>query len=238
MESGKSILSPKTKSIMNSPTILTSLLLAGSIGLVASVQAQPVTGTPYLSNVSLTTLQTPPSALYAGWSSGAGISSTPTGLNVQSSGYGSLYYVLPGDQVQTMNPSSTYAQFVFTVGGNAADYNWIGTPFRLNSDSGSYLYGGLYSGSGNPGNPSTVTWNGNTATWTVPLQPAQLTAVQGGAEHIYSIGIEFDPASLINGRTSYDVTFNSLALVSAVPEPTTFALAGAGLLLMAFRRRS
>lgn len=156
------------------------------------------------------------------------ITATSTGLRVQSTGYGSGYYVIPGAQVQKIGSSATMVQLTFTVGGNAGDYNWVGTPFILNDDSGSYTYGGLYSGSGNTGDPSTVVWSGNTATWRVPLQAAQLAAVQGGSDHIYSFNLQFDPAALINGRTSYDVTFNSLSIIT-VPEPSCLALMGLGI---------
>jgi len=203
--------------------------------LFSEAQAQYVTGTQYLSNMDPSFPA--PGAKYPSWTT-ATIAANATGLEVQSSGYGSGYYVVPGPQVQTLLPTATEVQLQFTVGGSAADYNWVGTPFILNDDSGSYTYGGLYSGSGNPGNPATVVWNGNTATWTLPLQAAQLAAVQSGTDHIYSFNLEFDPASLINGRTSYDVTFNSLAIVT-VPEPGSLALITLGALgFLAFRRRN
>jgi hypothetical protein len=216
-----------------------AFLLAAGLGYAGAAQAQYVTGSPYLSNMDPTMLNTAPNALYAAWASPPTVfHSLATGLEVSSSGYGSLYYVVPGANVQTINSLATEVRLSFTVGGNAADYNWIGTPFILNDDSGAYTYGGLYSGSGNPGNPATVQWNGNTATWTVPLEAAQLARVQAGNDHIYSFNLQMDPAALINGRTSYDITFNSLQLV-IVPEPASAALAGLGALaLLVFHRRS
>lgn len=220
---------------MKSHYLPLAFVVAAGLALAGSIQAQPVTGTPYLSNIDPVTLNTPPSALYASWYGDPNIFSTPTGLEIQASGYGSGYYVLPGNQVQTINASATEVQLSFTVAGNAADYNWVGTPFILNDDSGSYTYGG-YSGSGNPGNPSTVSWSGNTATWTLPIQSGELAAIAGGNDHVYSFNLEFDPATLINGRTSYDVTFNSLTFIT-VPEPVSITLLGLGAAALLLRRQ-
>jgi hypothetical protein len=218
---------------MKSNSKYTALLLAAGVALVSTTQAQPVTGTPYLSNVSVADLLTPPSATYAGWAGAAGISQTATGINVQNSGYGSLYYVLPPAQVQTMSPLATQIRLTLTVGGDPAAYNWVGTPFTVNADSGSWSYGG-YSGSGNPGNPASVTWSGNTMTWEQPLAAGHLTGVQTGTDHIYSFTLQFDPAV---APSSYDITFNSLELLP-VPEPASIGLAGLGIAtLLVIRRR-
>jgi hypothetical protein len=215
--------------------VFISLMLAGGLTLVSQAQAQYVTGTQYLSNMDPSFPA--PGAKYPSWAT-ATVTTNATGLRVQSSGYGSGYYVIPGPQVQTINPSATQVRLQFTVGGTAADYNWVGTPFILNDDSGSYTYGGLYSGSGNPGDPATVVWSGNTATWTLPLQAAQLAKVQTGTDHIYSFNLQFDPAVLINGRSSYDVTFNSLSVV-AIPEPGSLAMLALGAAgVLAFLRRN
>jgi hypothetical protein len=219
----------------------TALAVTASLAMVNSVLAQGVTGTPYLSNMDPSTLNTAPNALYAGWAPGGGavFTSLPTGLEVNSpANYGSLYYVIPNAEVQTINSSVNAAQLTFTVNGYSTTpvpYIWVGTPFILNDNAGAATYGG-YSGYGNGGNPSDVVWNGNVVTWTVPLNAAQLAAVQTGTDAIYSFNLQFDPAVL--GASSYDVTFNSLVMVT-VPEPGTlalFALGAAGLMLA--RRRS
>jgi PEP-CTERM motif len=212
-----------------------ALALAGCLAIANSAQAQAVTGTPYLSNMDPSTLNTAPNALYPSWDT-ATINSLATGLEVNATGYGSLYYVVPNADVQTLNANDAFAQLTFTVNGDASAYIWVGTPFILNDNSGASTYGGLYSGSGNPGNPSTVVWNGNTVTWTVPLSAAQLAAVQTGTDAIYGFNLEFDPAVLAAGN--YDVTFNSLVITS-VPEPASLALMGLGAAaLLVFRRRA
>jgi len=204
--------------------------------MLGSAQAQSVTGTPYLSNMDPSTFNTSPNATYANWNGNALFTSQATGLEVMSTGYGSMYYVVPAGQVQTLNTADTQAVLTFTINSPAAaNYVWVGTPFTLNDNAGAGNYGG-YSGSGNGGNPGTVNWNGNVVTWTVPLSAGQLAAVQAGGDAIYSFNLQMDPAVLNNGPV-YDITFNSLVL-SPAPEPTTLALAGLGAAgLLAFRRR-
>jgi hypothetical protein len=223
----------------NTKWLAAVLAVAGGLAMVSSVQAQDyVTGTPYLSNMDPSTFNTAPNATYANWNGNALFNSTPTGLEVESTGYGSMYYVVPAGQVQTLNTADTQATLTFTVNSPAAsDYVWVGTPFILNDNSGAGNYGG-YSGSGNGGNPSTVTWNGNVVTWTVPLTAGQLAAVQAGGDAIYSFNLQMDPA-VLNGSSIYDMTFNSLVLSPApAPEPTTLALAGLGAAgLLVLRRR-
>ncbi len=214
--------------------LTTAVTTVSAVVAVCSVNAQPVTGTPYLSSMDPLTLNTSPNAVYAAWS-GATFTSLPTGLEVNSPpAYGSLYYVVPNGQVQTLNPSDTIAQLTFTVNGDPSAYIWCGTPFILNDNTGAQSYGG-YSGYNNGGNPPEVSWNGNVVTWSVPLSPAQLAAVQTGTDAIYAFNLQFDPAVVAAG--SYDVTFNSLVITS-VPEPATATVIGLGAAgLMAFRRR-
>jgi hypothetical protein len=215
----------------NTKWLAAALAVAGGLAMASSAQAQAVTGTPYLSNV-------PPggiTALYAGWSGGgATITSLPTGLEIASTGYGSLYYSIPSPV--TMNANDTVATLTFTVNSpSVANILWIGTPFAINDNSGNVFYGG-YSASGNGGSDPGTTWNGNVVTETEPLSSGQLATIQAGGDVIYSFNLEVDPASFV-GPPIYDITFNSLVL-SPAPEPTTLALVGLGAAsLLAIRRR-
>ncbi len=211
-----------------------ALAVAGALAIVSAAQAQSVTGTPYLSNVD-PTFPTP-SALYANWSSSAILSSQPTGLEVQSVGWGSGYYVIPGADVQyPLNPLDTVAQLTLTWNAPTAP-DWVGVYFTLNDNAGNSGNLGGYGGSGNPGNPANWAWSGNVLTITSPLPAGQIAAIQAGTDAVYSFELGIDGSPL--GATIYDVTFNSLT-VSAVPEPSTMALAGLGALgLLIFRRRS
>lgn len=212
------------------------LALASGLAMAGSAFAQPVTGTPYLSNVN--PAFPAPSALYANWSTSAIITSQLTGLEVQSVGWGSGYYVIPGADVQyPLNPLDTVAQLTLTWNAPTAPLpNWVGVYFTLNDSAGNTGNLGGYGGAGNPGNPANWVWSGNVLTITTPLPAAQLAAVQAGTDAIYSFELGIDGGPL--GTTIYDVTFNSL-VVTSVPEPSTMALAGLGAAgLLIFRRRS
>lgn len=209
------------------------LAVASGLAMTGSAYAQAVTGTPYLSNVN--PAYPPPSALYANWATSAIITSQPTGLEVQSVGWGSSYYVIPGPDVQyPLNSLDTVAQLTMTWNSPPAP-NWVGVYFTLNDNFGNSGNLGGYGGSGNPGNPANWVWNGNVLTITSPLPAGQIAAIQAGTDAIYSFEMGIDGGPL--GATIYDVTFNSL-VVSPVPEPSTLALAGLGALgLLAIRRR-
>jgi PEP-CTERM motif len=220
----------------NTKWFATALAVAGGLMIANLAQAQGVTGTPYLSNMDPSTLNTSPSALYPSWDT-ATITSQATGLEVNATNYGSLYYVIPNADVQTLNVNDTIATLTLTINDNVANYLYVGIPFILGDNSGSTSYGG-YSGPGNPGTDPGAVWSGNTVTITESLSPTQVAAIQAGNDAIYSFNLEFDPASMA-GPPIYDITFNSLVLSPGpVPEPTTLALAGLGAIgLLAFRRR-
>jgi hypothetical protein len=212
-------------------------VLTSGLAAISTAQAQYITGHQYLDNI----YPGGGGALYGSWNS-ANVSQTPTGLRVQSSGYGSGYFIINGPDVQAINPLATQFQLTLTVGGNANDYNWVSpSPVILNDDlpaPTSFTYYLPYSGSGNPGNPANAVWNGNTVTITMALDPAQLAKVQGGNDHVYAFNLGFDAPVLINGRNSYDITFNSLQFIP-VPEPSSLALAAlSAVAFLAFRRRS
>jgi hypothetical protein len=207
-------------------------------GLVASSSAPAQT-------IGLSGVDASTTTGYAGWltanfASGPSVGSAGTaGIEVQASsagGYGYTYFDL-GSGATTINPNSTQVTLTFTVNGTASAYNWLGVPLTLNDGTGTGTYGGIYSGSGNPGNQAGAVWNGNTASLTWALNPAEITAIQGGSDVVYGFNTGVDPAGV---PANYDITFNSLTFSPAtvVPEPATmslFGLSAAGLL--ALRRR-
>ncbi len=222
--------------LMKQPTkwFVTALAVASGLMIGNSAQAQAVTGTPYLSNMDPSTLNTAPNALYGSWNGGATFTSLSTGLEVNSATYGSMYYVIPAGNVQTLNTADTIATLTFTVNDfSLAKYGWIGTPFILNDNSGAVTLGG-YSGPGNPGSDPGTTWNGNVVTETENLSAGQIAAIQLGNDAIYSFNFEVDPAGV--GPPTYDITFNSLVL-SSVPEPSTLALFAFGVAGLFIARR-
>src|SRR3954462_8301497 len=213
-------------------SILTAIVAAGALAFTVSTPAQPVTGHTYLDNIL-------PSATYAAWS-GATFTPVANGLEVTwAGGYGSGYFGIAAGDLQTLNVNDTQATLVLTVNnavappGNANSGYWLGVPFIINDNAGAYTYGG-YAGQFGYTGAGTATWNGNTLTETVPLDPAQIAAIQLGNDTVYGFNLQLDPAVWPGGPI--DITYNSLTL-SGVPEPSTIALIGVGALLC-YRRRS
>jgi hypothetical protein len=215
-----------TKSIL---TAVTAVGLAYSL----STQAQQVTGHQYLDNIL-------PSASYAAWST-ATFTPVANGLEVTwPGGYGSGYFAVAPSQLQTLNVNDTLATLVLTVNnatnnpGDVGSGYWLGVPFIINDNAGAYTYGG-YAGQFGYTGGGTATWNGNTLTQTVPLDPAQIAAIQLGNDTVYGFNLQLDPAVWPGGAP--DITFQSLTL-SSVPEPSTFALVGAAAACLLYRRRN
>ena len=200
-----------------------TLVVAGGLAIVSPVQAQSVVN---LSTIDPSTLTVSPNALYADWTS-ATITSQPTGLEVNSSGYGSGHYVVP--TAQTLNVNDTIATLTMTVNSYAgqpaieASGIWVGLPFILNDNSNVVTLGG-YSGPDNPGDAAGTTWTTNVVdgvtnlvvTEAVNLPAAVVATIQAGDDAIYSFNLEVDPASA--EVAPYDITFNSLVL--SAPAPT------------------
>jgi hypothetical protein len=202
--------------------IATLLAVAGSLAIANSVQAQSVTGTPYMSNIN------PADPSYTGyWSTPATtINSTSTGLEFIAPGGGgsfsTMYYAIPAGQQTTLNTADTQVTF---------DFNWnsgnavagVNVLFALDDSLGGSDYYGTGYNVPTPGLNS----------YTFNLQAANLANVAAGAV-INGINFQIDPA---NVSGNYDITYGSLTL-SPAPEPTTLALVGLGAAsLVAFRRR-
>lgn len=222
--------------------IASAIALSSALAFANSVQAQAVTGDPTLDNIV-------PTAVFDGWTSGlTHITSTAAGLQISAFSGGSAYFYVPPSQQQTLNPSDNQVSLTFTINSPAgAQANtWIGTPFQItdNAETGTFYGGyiGMYAGpSGiydSTGTGGSATWggpNGQTVTETVPLDAAQLAAVQTGNDVVSGFNLLFYPAV---GANTYNVTYDSLVFSSSVPEPSTLGLIGTGVAgLLALRRR-
>src|SRR5215510_3829315 len=154
-------------------SILAAVAAAG-VTCSLSTQAQPVTGHQYLDNIL-------PNTAYAAWTT-ATFTPVANGLQVTwPGGYGSAYFAVAPSQLQTLNVNDTVATLVLTVNSatnSPGDVNsgyWLGVPFIINDNAGAYTYGG-YAGQFGYTGAGIATWNGNTLTQTVPLDPAQIAA--------------------------------------------------------------
>jgi PEP-CTERM motif len=200
----------------------TPLAIAAAFAIANSLQAQSITGTPYLSNIN------PAAPSYSGfWATPlTTINSTPTGLEFNAPGgtgsFSTMYYPIPVAQQTPLNPLDNQVTFTFTWNsGNAVA--GVNVLFALDDSLGGVNYYGTGYVVPTPGLNS----------YTFPLQAANLANVAAGAI-INGMNFQIDPA---NVSGNYDITYSSITL-SQVPEPTTLALAGLGAVgLLACRRR-
>jgi hypothetical protein len=198
------------------------LAIAAAFAMATALQAQPITGTPYLSNIN------PSAPSYSGyWATPlTTISSTPTGLEFNAPGgsgsFSTMYYPIPASQQTTLNPLDTQVTFNFNWNsGNAVA--GVNVLFALDDSMGGVNYYGTGYVVPTPGLNS----------YTFLLQADNLAHVAAGAI-INGMNFQIDPA---NVSGNYDITYSSITL-SPVPEPTTLTLAGLGALgLLACRRR-
>jgi|SRR5579859_6003965 len=218
--------------------VITKQLLAvlAGLALAGSTQAQTIT----LGN---NLVQTGP---YNGWAgTPPAVVTYPGGggievVNPAANGYGGEYFSATVPYTVS-NPLATQLQLTLTINGSTNGYNYF-SPGQLviNDSSGTYYYNMPYSGPGNPGNQAGAVWNGNVLTATVALQAFEKSAIQSGGVTIYGFNLDLDPANIATGSGNFDVTYNSVAFLPVVPEPTTVTLVtmGAGLLgLFGLRRR-
>jgi hypothetical protein len=191
---------------------------------VGSVQAQPVTGTPTLSNIP-----TAMSATYGDWTntatSPATITDTATGFEVYApmgadDGGGSGYYDIAVGNRQILNMNDTIAVLTFTVNDtNTESTMWVGVPIVLVDNVTNYGVGGYvgefngYFGTQSPGYARFVTNANNTMTITetIDLPAALIATIKAGGDSINGINLEYYPA--LYGTDEYDITYNSLVLL-------------------------
>lgn len=211
-----------------------TLIVVGGLAIVSPVGAQSVIN---FSTINPSTLTTGGSALYAGWAT-ATFTSQSTGLEVNSSGYGSDYYAVPTPV--TLATNDTLATLTLTLNDFGAVPAlttfgiYVGLPFILNDSSNSVTLGG-YSGPGNPGNDPGATWTTNVVdgvsnlvcTETIDLPAKMVATIQAGGDVFTGFNLECDPAS--DEADFYDITFNSLVLSAPAPVGSpTIAVAQSG----------
>jgi hypothetical protein len=197
---------------------------AGALALTGTAQAQPVTGTPFLSNMDPANVQ-----FFNQWADPSTVTtSTAAGLEINALGgpgtFSSSYYALPANQIQPNNPNATMVTFTFNWNsGNAV--SGVNVIFSLDDSNGGAAdyYGTGY-----------VIPTPGLNTHTFALQAGNLADYQAG-DVVAGLNFQIDPA---NVSGNYDITYGSITL-GPTPEPATFALLGlGGAGLLAFRRRN
>jgi hypothetical protein len=200
-----------------------ALVVVGGLAIVSPVHAQSVIN---FSTINPSTLNTGGNALYANWAT-ATFTSQPTGLEVNSSGYGSDYYAVPAPV--TLATNDTMVTLTLTVNSFGAVPAlttfgiYVGLPFYLDDNSNSAVSFGGYSGPGNPGNDPGAVWTTNVVdgvsnlvcTQTLNLTPAILATIRAGGDAITGFNLQVDPSS--DEADFYDITFNSLVLSAPAP---------------------
>lgn len=220
-----------------------TLAAAGVLIIAGSAQAQYITGTSTLGNLTL-------SDFVANWHLSAE-SVGPDGIteNTLGTGYGGFGYnsvVIPAGLQQVYNPADTEIQYTFTINGptpsglaGSGAWNWFAPRLTI-ADSiggeGSAVWYNGYDMFGGPGpdpfasqgtgtSQDTISFNGNTVTITSALTGTTLQAIQNGGT-ITQFNVLIDPTTSL--PAGYSFTANSIELIPA-PEPSTLALTGLGL---------
>jgi hypothetical protein len=202
------------------------LILFAAIGFalaVSTVNAQPITGTPFLSNVD----PNGANITYANaWTSlNYTFTQTPTGLELSGPGgggsFGQLTYTLPANQLTTPNAADIFLNFSYTL-NSGTPLGGIQEVLGL-TDSGNatdYYFSGY------------VTPHLGVNAFSVPIVQGNLGDIQAG-DPITKVNLQLDPANMSG---NFDLTFNTIAL-STVPEPATLGIGMMSVGLLALRRR-